>query len=98
MRVIKSLLKGKSIIARHEPIQLHPWDHPGIGKIVVNWYCGGYSERGRYLGQEGELPECGNEFTTVEDIEDWLEDHCSTECPDCGRVLLQNPDASSCCH
>lgn len=65
------------------------------GKLLrVKWYCGGYSSRGRYLGVEGEDAECGNEFFTDEETQDWLEKTCKVTCPDCGRQLYQDPDGS----
>ena len=64
-----------------------------INEVVVHWYCGCYAGPFHWHRDVYEGHECGEEFDTVESIEDWDAELCSATCPKCGFHLTQKFDA-----
>ena len=77
--------RGKARMSANDPM-----DPFGEDPVRVRWACSHFIAGGTDLN--GELPECGNEFETVEDPDEWEEKGCSAQCPACKSTLTQQDD------
>lgn len=61
--------------------------------LKVSWYCGRYYGPPVWHGTETFEPEeCGTEFETEVDEDDWDTESAEAVCPKCGSVLEQADD------
>ena len=69
-----------------------------MSKLIVPWYSWYY---GMYVGPPKwqmfgdwvyEPGECGEQFETQEEMEDWGEESCAAVCPKCEAELTQTYD------
>jgi len=69
---------------------------PENARVKVAWSCGLYI--GAPYWKQGfdwtlEPDECSEEFETIEDVQDWIDDCCMAICPKCGQELHQSDHA-----
>lgn len=61
--------------------------------VTVAWYCGYFYGSPKWHGTEIYEPdECGAEFSTEVEMDDWENECASATCPRCGAVLYQSDD------
>ena len=61
--------------------------------VTAHWYCFHFFGAPKWHGTDIYEPdECGNEFTSVEDKEEWDAKQCAADCTKCGARLTQAYD------
>lgn len=61
--------------------------------MKLYWYCGYYYGEPHWHGDYYEPDECGMQFETEVDSEEWKEGECCAICPKCRNILTQCYDA-----